>query len=139
MVRDDAAVAQVQAAYADFGRGDIPALLERLTDDVVWTTPGEGTAIPSAGRLQGKAQVGQFFQGVNSSLEFHEFNPSEFISQGDVVVALGTWDATVRGTDVRIKDGFAMVFRLRDGKIADFREYSDTRRYAEAMASLAKK
>lgn len=139
MVRDDAAVAQVQAAYADFGSGNIPALLERLTDDIVWTTPGEGTAIPNAGRLQGKARVGQFFEGIGSTLEFHDFNPSEYISQGDVVVALGTWDATVRGTDVRIKDVFAMVFRLRDGKIAEFREYSDSRRYAEAMASLAKR
>jgi ketosteroid isomerase-like protein len=139
MVRDDAAVAQVQAAYADFGRGDIPALLERVTDDIVWTTPGEGTAIPNAGRVEGKAGVAEFFQGIGSSLEFHDFNPSEYIAQGDVVVALGTWDATVRGTDVRIKDGFAMVFRLRDGKIADFREYSDSRKYAEALASLAKK
>lgn len=139
MVRDDAAVAQVQAAYGDFGRGDIPALLDRLTDDIVWTTPGEGTAIPNAGRLQGKAQVAQFFAGIGETLDFHEFNPSEYVSQGDVVVALGNWDATVRGTNVRIKDVFAMVFRLRGGKIAEFREYSDSRQYAEAMASLAKK
>ena len=138
MVRDDVAVAQVQAAYADFGRGDVPSLLNRLTDDIVWTTPGAGTAIPNAGRLQGKAQVAKFFEGIGDNLEFHEFNPSEFISQGDVVVAIGTWDATVRGTDVRIKDGFAMVFRLRDGKIAEFREYSDTREYAQALASRAK-
>ena len=138
MVRDDEAVAQVQAAYADFGRGDIPSLLNRLTDDVVWTTPGAGTAIPSAGRLQGKAQVVEFFQGVANNLDFHEFNPSEFIAQGDVVVALGTWDVTVRGTDVRVKDGFAMVFRLRDGKIAELREYSDSREYAAALASRAK-
>ena len=135
MVRDDVSVAQVQAAYADFGRGDIPSLLNRFADDIVWFSPGEGTAIPYAGRLQGKAQVAKFFEGVGSNLEFHEFNPSEFIAQGDVVVALGTWDATVRGTAVRIKDGFAMVFRIRDGKIAEFREYSDTRIYAAALAS----
>ena len=138
MVRDDVAVAQVQAAYADFGRGDIQSLLNRFADDIDWYSPGEGTAIPYAGRLQGKAQVAKFFDGVGANLEFHEFNPSEFISQGDVVVAIGTWDATVRGTDVRIKDGFAMVFRLRDGKIADFREYSDAREYAAALASRAK-
>jgi ketosteroid isomerase-like protein len=139
MVRDDEAVAEVQGAYADFQRGDIPSLLNRMTDDVVWTTPGEGTAIPNPGRLQGKAQVAKFFEGIGATLDFHEFNPNEFIAQGDVVVALGTWDATVRGTDVRIQDVFAMVFRLRDGKIADFRQYSDSRLYAEAMASLAKK
>ena len=138
MVRDDAAVAEVQAAYADFGRGDIPSLLNRLTDDIVWTTPGAGTLIPQAGRIQGKAAVAQFFQGVGEKLEFHDFSPNEFISNGDVVVAIGTWDATVRGTSVRIKDGFAMVFRLRGGKIAEFREYSDSREYAAALESLRK-
>ena len=138
MVRDDAAVAEVQAAYADFGRGDIPALLNRVTDDIVWTSPGAGSLIPQAGRIQGKAAVAQFFQGVGEKLEFHDFSPDEFISNGEVVVAIGTWDATVRGTSVRIKDGFAMVFRLRDGKIAEFREYSDSREYAAALESLRK-
>jgi hypothetical protein len=135
MVRDDAAVAEVQAAYGDFGRGDIPSLLNRMTDDVVWTTPGAGSPIPNAGRLQGKAAVGRFFQDLGETLEFHDFSPNEFISNGEVVVAIGTWDATVRGTSVRIKDGFAMVFRLRGGKIAEFREYSDSREYAAALES----
>ena len=135
MVRDDAAVALVRAAYEDFGRGDIATLLSRMSDDIVWTSPGEGTAIPQAGRIQGKARVAQFFEGVGANLEFHEFNPSEFISQDDTVVAIGTWDATVRGTGVRIKDGFAMLFRVRDGKVAEFREYSDSREYAAALAS----
>jgi ketosteroid isomerase-like protein len=135
MVRDDVAVAQVRGAYDDFGRGDIASLLNRLSDDIVWTSPGEGTAIPQAGRIQGKARVAQFFEGVGANLEFHDFNPSEYVVQGDTVVAIGTWDATVRGTGVRIKDGFAMVFRVRDGKIAEFREYSDSREYAAALAS----
>lgn len=30
-------VAVVEQAYEDFGRGDIPAVLEALTDDVQWT------------------------------------------------------------------------------------------------------
>ena len=126
MVRDDEAVAQVQAAYQDFQRGDIASLLSRLSDDISWYTPGEGTAIPFAGPRRGKAEVGKFFESVGSTLEFHRFDPNEFIAHGDVVVALGTWDVTVRGTSVRIADGFAMVFRLRDGKIAEIREHHDT-------------
>jgi hypothetical protein len=138
MVRDDAAVAQVQAAYEDFQRGDIASLLARCTDDISWYTPGEGTAIPFAGQRRGKAEVAQFFEALGTTIEFHSFDPQEYISQGDVVVALGRWDGTVRGTSVRIADGFAMAFRLRDGKIADFREYTDSRRLAEAYASLKK-
>lgn len=135
MVRENEAVSTVQGVFADFGRGDIPTLLTRLTDDVVWTTPGAGTRIPAAGRLQGKAAVAEFFAGVSRELDFHAFNPNEFFSEGDVVIAIGTWDATVKGTDVRIQDDWAMKFTLRDGKIAEFREYSDSHSYAEALAA----
>jgi ketosteroid isomerase-like protein len=138
MVRDDEAVAQVQAAYDDFRRGDIASLLSRFTDDITWYSPGEGSAIPFAGPRRGKAEVAKFFESLGATVEFHSFDTDEFISQGNVVVALGRWDATTRGTTIRIADGFAMVFRLRDGKIADFREYSDSRRLAEAFASLKK-
>ncbi|HZW54230.1 MAG TPA: nuclear transport factor 2 family protein [Candidatus Elarobacter sp.] len=127
-------VAQVQAAYGDFGRGDIVSLLNRCTDDIAWYTPGEGTAIPYAGRLNGKDAVAGFFQKLGSTVEFQDFQPREFIAQDDVVVCLGTWDATVRATGIRHHGEFAMVFRLRDGKIADFKEYSDSRLLADAFA-----
>ncbi|MBV8367854.1 MAG: nuclear transport factor 2 family protein [Candidatus Eremiobacteraeota bacterium] len=138
MVRDDEAVAQVQAAYQDFQRGDIASLLSRFSDEVTWYTPGEGSAIPFAGPRRGKAEVAKFFESLGATIEFHAFDVDEYVAQGNVVVALGRWDATVLGTDVRIADGFAMVFRLREDKIADFREYSDSRRLAEALASLKK-
>jgi uncharacterized protein len=136
MVREDvgANVAQVQAAYGDFGRGDIASLLSRCTDDISWYTPGEGTAIPYAGQLRGHEQVAGFFQSLGSTVDFHDFQPREFIAQGDVVVCLGNWDATVKATGIRHRGEFAMVFRLRDGKIADFKEYSDSRTLADAFA-----
>jgi ketosteroid isomerase-like protein len=140
MVRDDV-VAIVKAAYNDFQTGDIPALLSRLTDDVVWETPGAGTQIPYAGRLQGKAAVGGFFQSLGATAEFHRFDTNEFITNaaGDTVVVLGEWDATVRATDVRVPGKFAMVFRLRGGKITGFYEYSDSRLLADAFAAPAKR
>ena len=39
----------VQEAYASFQRGDIQAVLNSLTDDVEWTTPGPPDIIPMAG------------------------------------------------------------------------------------------
>jgi ketosteroid isomerase-like protein len=137
MVRDDA-VTQVQGAYADFQRGDIASLLDRCTDDIEWETPGAGTAIPYAGPVHGKAGVGQFFQSLNETVEFHDFQTREFISSGDVVVTLGSFDATVRATGVRVAEEFAMVFRLRGDKIAKFREYSDARGLAEGFAAPKK-
>jgi ketosteroid isomerase-like protein len=138
MVKDDV-VAVVKAAYDDFRGGDVATLLTRVTDDVVWETPGAGTAIPYAGRLQGKAAVAQFFQSLGSTVDFHRFDTNEFIANDDTVVALGEWDATVRATGIKTTGKFAMVFRLRDGKVADFYEYSDARDLAAAFAAPAKR
>ena len=43
----------VQELYAAFGRGDVPAILEQLTDDVVWYDPCP-PEVPHAGRYGGR-------------------------------------------------------------------------------------
>jgi ketosteroid isomerase-like protein len=139
MVRDDEAVAQVQGAYADFQRGDIATLLSRCDDGIEWETPGGGTAIPYAGKVHGKSGVAGFFQSLASTVDFHDFQPREYISDGDTVVCLGSFDATVRATGIRVAEEFAMAFRLRGGKIAAFREYSDSRALADAFAAPPKR
>src|SRR6478672_2061561 len=80
----------VQDMYAAFGRGDIPGVLNHLTDDVVWTTYAPSDKIPWAGKLQGKDGVGKFFSLLNEAVEFSKFEPKEFIANGNKVVVLGT-------------------------------------------------
>ena len=116
----------VQQGYAAFGRGDVPALLEMLTDDVEWVGAGSAEALPWAGRRRGREQVGQFFQALGGTLEFESFQPRQFIAQGDAVVVLGTERVRVRSNGRVVDTDWAMVFTLRDGKIARFRDYHDT-------------
>jgi ketosteroid isomerase-like protein len=44
----------VQRAYAAFSRGDIPALLNTLTEDVEWFIPGPPQILPYAGQRRGR-------------------------------------------------------------------------------------
>jgi ketosteroid isomerase-like protein len=53
----------VQAIYGCFGRGDIPALLELLTEDVDWRFIGDSRAGYS-GRFIGRGQVAEWFGRV---------------------------------------------------------------------------
>jgi ketosteroid isomerase-like protein len=46
----------VQQGYEAFGRGDIPALLDLLTDDVEWVYQGP-SVIPFAGTRHGREGV----------------------------------------------------------------------------------
>jgi uncharacterized protein len=117
----------VQAAYAAFGRGDIPALLGYMTDDVQWR-PVIGTAshVPFSGERKGKAEVAEFFKRVGESEDFQQFEPREFVAQGETVVAIGHYRAVTRATGRLFDADFVMVFTLRAGRIATFREFTDS-------------
>ena len=114
-----------QEAYGEFGRGDIPAVLNRLTNDVEWITHGP-TEIPLYGTQRGKGAVGEWFGVLGQELEFHAFEPHDFIAQEDKVAALVHSEVTVRRTGRRVTNELAHVFTYRDGKIARFEEFEDT-------------
>jgi ketosteroid isomerase-like protein len=117
----------VQDAYAAFGRGDIPTLLGYMTDDIHWR-PVIGTAkhVPFSGERHGKPSVAEFFKQVSASEDFQQFEPREFVAQGDMVVALGHYRAVSKATGKTFDSDFVMVFTLRGGKVAAFREFTDS-------------
>lgn len=119
-------VALVQQGFADFGAGNIDALVERFDDDIAWETPFPPEIVPMSGRLVGKTQARAFFEDLARTTEFAYFRPEEFVASGDKVVALGSYRATIRETGKSATSDFAMVFTVRDGKIAAFKEYADT-------------
>ena len=122
----------VQRAYGNFKNGDIPAVLDLLSDGVKWLIPGPESAPPS-GSWQGREQVGRFFEALSGSQEPRQFEPREFVAQGDKVVALGHYLWHVESTGREWESDFAHVFSVRDGKIARFQEYTDTAAIAEAF------
>lgn len=115
----------VQAAYAAFGRGDVPAILGLLSDDVDWESFGP-RAIPYTGNLRGKAEAVTFFQNLGSTTTFAEFAPEQFVAQGDMVIALGHERFTVNATGREVAVHWSHAFALAGGKIVKFREYSET-------------
>jgi ketosteroid isomerase-like protein len=125
----------VQDAYAAFGRGDITTLLGYFTDDIQWQ-PVIGTAkhVPFSGARTGKAEVAEFFKQVSESEDFEQFEPREFVAQGDMVVAIGHYRAKTKATGKMFDSPFVMVFTFRSGKVAAFREFTDSAAINAAFA-----
>lgn len=123
----DQNVKVVQDAYAAFKRADIQSILNALSPDVDWD-PLSGLAgkVPQAGRRRGPGEVGEFFKILGREADFSVFEPREYIAQGDRVVALGHYEGRATSTGKTFKADWAMVFTIRNGKIANFREYVDT-------------
>jgi len=118
-------VAVVQQTYEAFGRGDIPGVLDLLTDDVVWTLQGP-TTIPFAGVHRGHKGIAEFFSLVEEALEFEHFEPREIVAQGDTVVVLGYERSLAKATGRPLEQEWVHIYTLRDGKIAMGRFFEDT-------------
>ena len=116
----------IQQAFAAFGRGDIPALLQMLTSDVEWVAAGPPDILPWAGLYRGPEQVGQFFMRLAEAIEFQQFEPREYIAQGDRVVVLGYTRETFKHNSRVSEQDWIMVFTVRHGKIAYYRYLDDT-------------
>jgi ketosteroid isomerase-like protein len=115
----------VRKGYEAFLRGDINALMDLFADDIEWELDSND-AVPFTGLRKGKEEVAEFFRLVNENQHPLQFEPREFVAQGDKVVALGHYAWSVKSTDRNYESDFAEVFTVRDGKIARFREFMNT-------------
>ena len=123
----------VRRAYDLFGKGDIPGLLNQFADDIAWETPG-APRVPYAGRFHERDQVATFFEGLGKTAEFAQFEPREFIAQGDRVVVLGHYAGKGRSTGRPFATDWAMVFTVQHGKVTNFHEYFDTANLGAAFS-----
>lgn len=128
----------VKDAYAAFQRGDIDAVLALVDDNVEWeAVKGTEGVVPTAGLRRGRRGVAEFFSQLAASGEFQSFEPREFVAQGDQVVSIGEYEMTVRSTSRRVKAEWVMVFTIRNGRIARFREWTDSAQLIRAYAPAA--
>lgn len=111
----------VREAYDAFGRGDIPAVLERVADDVQWDV---AEVLVQGGSWSGRDGVGQFFQQLGEKYEELSIDIHDLVDGGDQVVGIGVGRGKRRGGG-DAEYGFAHAFTVGDGKVTRFREYAD--------------
>ncbi len=122
----------VQEIYTAFGKGDVPAILRVVADDVQWINAGP-TEVPYAGKRNSRDQVAQFFQAINDNVIVKQFEPREFIAQKDRVIVLGSWRGESKSTGRSFESEWVMAWTLINGKVTSFRSYEDTAALLEAF------
>ena len=126
--------ATVQALYAAFGAGDVPAILAQLAPDVEWDYGYEGTSIPFFTPRHGTAEVALFFESL-AGLEFRKFEVLNMLEGGNQIAVLVDFDLVVRATGSAIVDQEMHLWTFGDdGKVARFRHFADTEEFAAAVA-----
>ena len=115
----------VQAAYAAFGSGDIPGLLEFVTDDIEWTFEGStGDAYMRTAR--GKDDVMRWFGQVMAVDGIQAFEPRQMLAGPDHVTVIG-WERTqALPAGGVFETHWLHVWQLREGKVSRFLGMFDT-------------
>ncbi len=114
----------VKEAYGHFGSGNIDGLIDTFTEDINWRIP-EVNGSPLNAETNGSENVREFFGQLGATEEFTNFEPKEFISEGDKVVVLGHSAGKVISTGKTFATDWVHIFTIEDGKIAGFLEYFD--------------
>ena len=111
-------VKTVQTVYEAFGRGDLPTILDALTDDVDWASDAASTEVPWWGVRHGKEAVTDFFTRLAESTELQEFTTLEMMGGGDTVLTVVRYRTRARASGREAEMLLHHYFKLRDGKIA---------------------
>jgi ketosteroid isomerase-like protein len=128
----------VQAAYAAFGRGDIPAVLGVMAPDITMGIVGRIKDAPFFGIRSGIEGAAEFFRDLDAAHEINTFEPQRFVAAGDLVLIWGKYRWTMRRSGMSDETEWFHVIDLRDGKMVKWRGHNDTAMLAEAYHAAPK-
>jgi uncharacterized protein len=120
----------VQQIYEAFGRGDVPAILDAMADDVRWEAWEDNHAqragVPHLVPRTGKDGVAEFF-GVVGQFEIKEFSVLDLAASERQVYA----EIVIETGDYRDEEIHLWTFDA-DGKVSRMRHYVDTAKHMAA-------
>ena len=123
----------IMSVYEAFGRGDVPAMLDVLADDVDWAAETTSTVAPWYGVRHGKDAVAAFFEAFGSTMDVEEFTPISFASNDTDVMTVVRFRVKSRATGKTAAMNLHHYFTFRDGKISYYRGSEDS---AQTIAVL---
>src|SRR5258708_37162985 len=111
----------LRGTYEAFGRGDIAAVIGVLDEHIVWNTPA---VLPHAMPVNGRDEVGAFFQNLASTWQDFNLEIDDFVASGDRVCVIGKAGGSLEGGETA-SYGFVHAWTVHDGVCVRFDEYVD--------------
>ena len=121
----------VKGVYGAFARGDVPTVMAAFADDIEWY---EAEGLPYGGLHRGGEAVAQkVFGPISEDVEGFAITPEELIGSGATVAAVVRYTGTGKATGKALDVPVVHVWDIRDGKLARFRQFIDTVKFAEVV------
>jgi uncharacterized protein len=121
----------VKKMYALFAANDTTALHQLFDENIKWN---QMRGFPGGGQHRGKkAVLEKVFNGFNQDWTNWKATITRYIAIGDGVFVIGTYEGTYTRTGKYMQSDFASEYKVKDGKITEFNQYTDTFVIAQAM------
>ncbi len=119
----------VREVHDGWARGDFGIGADRLALDFEWHQFPQAV---EPGTHRGE-EVGGALRKIFDVYENVRVEATEFVDAGDKVVVIGRTRGTAKGSDLQLDTRVALVWTLRDGKLARSEFFTDRREALEAV------
>ena len=128
-------VATIRGMYEAFGRGDIPQVLGQMDQAAEWHQAENFIYADRSPYIGPQAVLEGVLMRFGSEWEDFTVAPEEWLDAGHRVVVLGTYSGTHKTTGRTVRAQFAHIWGVKEGKVVRFQQYTDTKQFAEVVAS----
>lgn len=123
----------VQGVYDGFANGDIAAVTADFSEAIVWNE-AENSPYSDLNPYQGADEiVSGLFARLGGEWAYFNATPSDYVAEGNKVVAIGRYTAEHGETSKSMDIPFVHVWTVENGKITAFQQYTDTLTHTEVM------
>ncbi len=118
----NSAKAVVERMFAAFSSGDADKFVATVSDDTVWIY--HGTQIIPKGRFEKKEGVRTFFSNILDKTEIINFEPQQYIVEGNTVVVLGREHQKVKRSGRELKQKWVQIYTVENDLITRMEEFA---------------
>ena len=118
------AKAVVDKMFAAFGKGDVEKFIETVSEHTAWIY--HGTQVIPKGIFEGKEGARTFITNILTQTEIINFEPQQFICDGQMVVVLGQEHQKVKRSGKELKQKWVQIYTVENDLISRMEEFATT-------------
>ncbi len=122
----------IRGLYAAFGKGDVPTVLAAFDPNIRWVEAENSPLADQNPYIGPQTVLEGVFMRLGSEVDGFTVTPSLFTDGGDTVLVEGRYAGKVKSTGIVLDAQFAHVWRLHEGKVVSFQQYTDSWQWTKA-------
>ena len=116
----------VREMYDAYARRDFERIAASIHDDIDWVIYGPVSVFPFAGPRHGRAAVLEAMAGIAKAYSLESYKLEILIVDGDRAAVMSDVSFIQRATNRTLRFRVANFLRYQDGKLIEFREFTNS-------------